>query len=68
MGFEKQVLDVVAKVVKHDNLAGFFCGTLSVVCTASEANRIASKLTKELGTRIQISEDGSYGYLFDFVA
>jgi hypothetical protein len=68
MGFEKQVLDVVAKVVENDRMASFFCGTLSVVCTASEANRIARKLTKELSTRVEISADGSYGYLFDFVA
>ena len=68
MGFEAMVLDKVAKVVENDRMASFFCGTLSVVCTAAEANRIAQKLTKELDTRIQISEDGSYGYLFDFVA
>lgn len=68
MGFETVVLEKVAKVVKADNLAEFFCGTLSVVCTAAEANRIAKKLTKELNTKIQISQDGSYGYLFDFVA
>ena len=68
MGFETVVLDKVAKIVKSDNLASFFCGTLCVVCTASEANRIAKKLTKELNTKIQISPDGSYGYLFDFVA
>ncbi len=68
MGFETVVLDKVAKIVKSDNLASFFCGTLSVVCTAAEANRIAKKLTKELNTKIQISPDGSYGYLFDFVA
>ena len=68
MGFETVVLDKVAKIVKSDNLASFFCGTLSVVCTAAEANRIAKKLSKDLGTKIQISQDGSYGYLFDFVA
>ena len=68
MGFEKQVLDVVAKVVDNDRMASFFCGTLSVVCTAAEANRIARKLAKELDTRVEISADGSYGYLFDFVA
>ena len=68
MGFEKVVLDKVVEVVKDDNLASFFCGTLSVVCTAAEANRIAKKLSKDLGTKIQISRDGSYGYLFDFVA
>ena len=68
MGFETVVLDKVAKIVKSDNLASFFCGTLSVVCTAAEANRIAKKLSKDLGTKIQISRDGSYGYLFVFVA
>ena len=68
MGFETVVLDKVAKIVKSDNLAGFYCGTLSVVCTAAEANRIAKNLSKELDTKIQISPDGSYSYLFDFVA
>ena len=68
MAFEKTVLDKVAKIVKADNLAEFYCGTVSVVCTAAEANRIAKKLSKELDTKIQISPDGSYGYLFDFVA
>jgi hypothetical protein len=68
MGFETVVLDKVAEVVKNDCMASFFCGTLSVVCTAAEANRIARKLTKELNTRVEISADGSYGYLFDFVA
>ena len=68
MGFETVVLDKVAEVVKNDRMAEFFCGTLSVVCTAAEANRIARKLTKELDTRVEISADGSYGYLFDFVA
>jgi hypothetical protein len=68
MGFEKVVLDTVAKIVKADNLAGFFCGTLSVICNEQEANQIAKRLTKDLQTKIQISRDGSYGYLFDFVA
>jgi hypothetical protein len=68
MGFEANVLDKVAKIVKADNLAGFYCGTLSVICTAAEANRIAKNLSDDLGTKIQISPDGSYGYLFDFVA
>ena len=68
MGFETVVLEKVAEVVDNDRMAEFFCGTLSVVCTAAEANRIARKLTKELDTRVEISADGSYGYLFDFVA
>jgi len=46
MGFETVVLDKVAKVLKSDNLASFFCGTLCVVCTASEANRIAKNCLK----------------------
>jgi hypothetical protein len=68
MGFETVVLDKVSQVLKSDNQASFFCGSLSVVCTAAEVNRIARKLTKELNTRVQISEDGSYGYVIDFVA
>jgi hypothetical protein len=68
MGFEKVVLEKVEKIVKADNLAGFHCGTLSVICTEAEAKRIAKKLSKDLMTKIQINRDGSYGYLFDFVA
>jgi hypothetical protein len=68
MGFEKIVLEKVAEIVKRDNAAEFFCGTLSVICTSAEANKIAKKISNDLGTKIQISPDGSYGYLFDFVA
>jgi hypothetical protein len=68
MGFETVVLQKVAQVVKADHRASFFCGSLSVICTRAEANRIAKKLTKELNTKIQISPDASYGYVFDFVA
>ena len=67
MGFEKVVLDKVAEVVKADNLAEFFNGTLSVICSDKEAKQIAKKLTNELQTKIQVNRDGSYGYLFDFV-
>ena len=68
MGFETVVLTKVAKVLKQDNLAEFFCGTLCVVCNADDANKIAKKLSKELNTKIQVNPDGSYGYLFDFVS
>ena len=34
----------------------------------AEAKKIAKKLSKDLMTKVQISRDGSYGYLFDFVA
>jgi hypothetical protein len=69
MGFETVVLDKVAKVLKSDNLAEFFCGTLSVVCTEKEARSVFHKLSKDYGVgKVQISKDGSYGYLFDFTA
>ena len=69
MGFETVVLDKVAKVIKSDNMASFFCGTLSVICTEAEARKVFHKLSKDYGLgKVQISKDGSYGYLFDFVA
>ena len=68
MGFEKVVLEKVKKVLKRDKAAGFFCGTLSVICDEAEARKIAQKLSKDLMTKIEVSLDGSYGYLFDFVA
>jgi len=69
MGFEKIVLDKVEKILKTDNLACFFCGSLSVVCTESEARKIFHRLSKDYGVgKVQISQDGSYGYIFDFVA
>ena len=69
MGFEKIVLDKVAKIVKSEDLACFFCGSLSVVCTEDEARKIFHKLSKDYGVgKVQISKDGSYGYIFDFVA
>lgn len=68
MGFETVVLEKVATVLKQDNLASFFCGTLSVVCKEPEANKILRVLNRDYNNRVQMSRDGSYGYLFDFVA
>ena len=68
MGFETVVLDKVSKVLKSDNQASFFCGTLGVICTASEARKILNKLNKDYNNKVQCSPDGSYGYNFDFVA
>lgn len=68
MGFETVVLDKVATILKQDNAAEFFCGTLSVICTEREACKILAKLNWDYGDRVQMSKDGSYGYLFDFVA
>ena len=69
MGFETVVLDKVATVLKSDNRAEFFCGTLSVICNEAEARKIYHRLSKDHGLgKVQISKDGSYGYNFDFVA
>jgi hypothetical protein len=68
MSFEKVVLDKVAKVLKSDNQASFFCGTLSVICSANEARAILTKLNKDYNNKVQCNRDGSYGYNFDFVA
>ena len=69
MGFETVVLDKVAKVLKSDNAASFFCGSLSVICTEAEARKVFHKLSKDYGMgKVQISRDGSYGFIIDFVA
>jgi hypothetical protein len=68
MGFETVVLEKVAKIVKADNLACFFCGSLSVCCSEAEGRKILAKLNKDYNNKVQMSKDGSYGYLFDFVA
>jgi hypothetical protein len=68
MGFEKVVLDKVATVLKSDTKAEFFCGTLTVICNERDANKILIKLNRDYDNKVQMSPDGSYGYLFDFVA
>jgi hypothetical protein len=68
MGFEKTVLDKVAEVLKQQGQAEFFCGSLSVICTAQQARQIATRLTKDFGAKVEMSRDASYGYIFDFVA
>lgn len=69
MGFETVVLDKVAKVLKDDNAASFFCGSLSLICTEAQARRVFHKLSKDYGVgKVQISRDGSYGFIIDFVA
>jgi len=69
MGFEKVVLDKVEKILGTDNLACFVYGSLSVACTEAEARKIYHRLGKDYGLgKVQIHKDGSYGYIFDFVA
>ena len=69
MGFETVVLDKVAEVLKSDNAASFFCGSLSLICTEAQARKVFHKLSKDYGVgKVQISRDGSYGFIIDFVA
>lgn len=68
MGFEKVVLEKVKKVLKQDNAAGFFCGSLSVICDEADAKKVLRKLNKDYNNKVQMSPDGSYGFIFDFVA
>jgi hypothetical protein len=68
MSFEKEVLAKVAKILKDENSASFFYGTLSVVCSEDEARKVYHKLAKDYKNKVLISKDGSYGYLFDFTA
>jgi hypothetical protein len=68
MGFETVVLNKVEKILKNDNAASFFCGTLSVICSEAEAKKVLARLNKDYSNKVQMSRDGSYGYLFDFIA
>ena len=68
MGFEAVVLNKVEKILKSDNAASFFCGSLSVICDESDAKKILRKLNKDYNNKVEMSEDGSYGYSFDFTA
>jgi hypothetical protein len=68
MGFETVVLNKVEKILKSDNAASFFCGTLSVICSEAEAKKVLARLNKDYSNKVQMSRDGSYGYLFDFIA
>jgi hypothetical protein len=68
MGFEKVVLDKVAKVLKDEHAASFFCGSLSVICNEREAYKVLTILNRDFDNKVEMSPDGSYGYIFDFVA
>ena len=69
MAFEKVVLDTVEEILGTDNLACFVYGSLSVICDERQARKIFHRLSKDYGVgKVQISQDGSYGYIFDFVA
>lgn len=66
MDFEANVLDSVAKVLKNPDAASFFCGSLSLICNKADAVKVFRMLAKE--HNVQISADGSYGFVIDFIA
>jgi hypothetical protein len=68
MAFEKAVLEKVATVLESSNRASFFCGSLCVICNIAEAKKVLRKLNQDYNNKVQMSRDGSYGYIFDFIA
>lgn len=73
MSFEKSVLEVVTKVLKSDKQASFSFGSLFVVCTALEAAKVETALSK-LNCGIIVSAQGPTApgqageFSFDFIA
>jgi len=67
MGFEKVVLEKVAKVLKQDSKAYFAYGTLFVQAEEKEARRVFSMLCKEYDFKVQPSKVGDE-FAYDFVA
>jgi len=66
MGFEKVVLNEVAKVLKSDSAASFTCVTLFVECSVAEAVKIETALLKKFQCGIVLSRIGDET-AFDFV-
>jgi hypothetical protein len=62
------VLDKVATVLKDEHAASFFCGSLSVICNEREAYKVLTILNRDFDNKVEMSPDGSYGFIFDFVA
>jgi hypothetical protein len=68
MGFEKIVLDKVAKVIKQDRQAYFCNGTLFVCTEEPEARRVFSMLYKDYNGRVQVSVARHGEFAYDFTA
>ena len=68
MGFEKIVLDKVAKVLRQDCQACFRNGTLFVIANESDARRVFSMLFKDYNQRVQVSVAMFGEYAYDFTA
>jgi hypothetical protein len=67
MGFEKVVLDKVARVLKQDRQAYFYSGTLFVDATESDARKVFSMLCREYDWKVQPSRVGNL-FAYDFTA
>ena len=59
MGFEKVVLDKVAKVLNTDQEAYFFNYTLFVTAPESEARKVFSMLCKEYDWKVQVHKSAT---------
>ena len=68
MGFEKVVLDKVARVIKQDRQAYFCNGTLFVVASESDARRVFSMLFKDYNGRVQVGVARHGEFAYDFTA
>ena len=68
MGFEKTVLDKVAKVIKQDRQAYFVNGTLFVCAPEPDARRVFSMLYKDYNSRVTVSWVAEAEFAYDFTA
>jgi len=68
MGFEKTVLDKVAKVIKQDRQAYFENGGLFVLAgSASQARRVYRMLFKDYGYDVHVGVHlGNGKFVYDF--
>ena len=66
MGFEKTVLDKVAKVLEQDRQAYFVNGTLFVCAAESDARRVFAMLFKDYDGRVQVSVAMHGEFAYDF--
>jgi hypothetical protein len=68
MGFEKVVLDKVAKVIKEDRKASFTNGTLFVACDEKQARSVFHMLSKNYGLgKVHVAGPIQGEYAYDFV-
>ena len=68
MGFEKIVLNKVAKVLKQDRQAYFVNGTLFVRATPNQAIEVLSMLFDDYNGKVQGNQFSDDEYYYDFVA